>query len=213
MGHITGSWSPKKTHCVLRVILVVLFGFLFARSILVITDHQSLLDDLGKADSLSSLEFDDEQLLVNPDDWQVIRSQIAKHVKEGADMSLSSPNTGLFYDMENRELQIRLIRDLVIMEDDDEEIIDGISYVRHRTPEALFDDHMLLVSGGVNVLGDALQMIRDYAKGGVTTETYDGFLFTLSRPDFLHVLVHRHDIETRNAARILLERFHPNKTL
>lgn len=214
MGHLVKEWSPIRTRRLLQVVLVLVFGSLFVRSLLQITDHQSLLDDLAKNEVLSALSFEDDQLMVNPDDWYVIRSQIELFVAEGADLDLESKNTALFYDREEQELKVHMVRDLVITSDDDwMEVIDGTQYLIPRTPETLFGPDLLLVSGGSGVLEDALGMVRGYAKGEITLEAYEGLLSTLSKPSFLHVIIHRHDLEVRNAARILLELFHPDKTL
>ncbi len=214
MGSLLKKWSPIKTRRLLQLILVLIFGSLSVRSLLQITDHQSLLDDLAKDDVLCALSFEDDQLLVNPDDWSVIRSQIDTFVADGAGLDLKSANTGLFYDREEHELRVFMIRDLVIREHDDLlEVIDGTEYLIQRTPEALFGSDLLLVSGGSGVLEDALGMVRGYARGEVTIEAYDKLHSALSTSSFLHVLIHRYDIDVRNAARILLERFHPDKTL
>jgi hypothetical protein len=213
MERLMNRWSPAKTRRLLQALLVIVFGFLFVRSLLEITDHQTLLDDLGKDEVLRTLTFEDDQLLVNPDDWCVIRTQIDRFEEEGTDLELRNPNTAVFYDRVEQELRVLKIRDLVIGYDDQTEVIDGTEYLVQRTPEELFGTDMLLVRGGSGVLGDALGMVRGYAKGEVAIEDYDALLSNLSRPTFLHILMYRHDIEVRHAARALLERFHPDRTL
>jgi hypothetical protein len=204
----------KKTLILLSLIMILTFSFLFLHSIRRLNDYQSYLNDVDRLNELNQVKIDTDHLLVNPFSLTLIKDYFRSTDPDNEKLNTESINSAFFFNIENNSVQLYRIQDIIDHAKSDDTItLDATDYRMHRRPEGLFGESLIYLCESDNILSDAIRMIRSIAKPNASFDVYESYMETLNRDTMIPSLFDRYDKEMYEATEIVLNRFHPEKTL
>ncbi|MFP4187635.1 MAG: hypothetical protein ACLFSU_05645 [Acholeplasmataceae bacterium] len=198
----------------LSVIMLVSFVFLFSRSISTLNDYQSYLNDVDRVSELNGITIDRRRLMINPYDSSRIIATFQNQVVGDDCLETESANSAFFLNTETNSIQLERIGELI---DHARELprqtIDGKDYHVHLSPEELFGERLLYLGSADDALCEAMTTVRFTAGNDMDFRAYEQYARSLEDDNRFIAFINPVNEEIRAAARIVLDRFHPERTL
>jgi hypothetical protein len=190
-----------------------MFLLLLFRSIFVINNYQSYLNDMARLEQLNEETYDSDLLTVNAFDLALIKEHLSSLNQEGY-LNTESRNTAFFFDIETNIILFHSIHEIInLAMEDPLQTIDGTDYRLQRTPEGLFKDSLIYLGKNDDLLSNAISLVRSTAKPNSHFDDYYDFLTSIKEKNSVFTIFDQNNAEVYEAAAIVLNRFHPKKTL